>query len=352
MNHAFSETLISWYKSNARNLPWRETSDPYRIWLSEIILQQTRVEQGLPYFHRFMEIFPSLKDLAEAPDEKVMKCWQGLGYYSRARNLQSAARHVFYECQGNFPEKYHDLLKLKGVGPYTAAAIASFSFGEKIPVVDGNVYRFISRYFGIDLEVGNQKAHRYFSELLLKLMPDDRPDLFNQALMEFGGLQCVPQSPKCVRCPFRENCYARRNNSVSAFPVKGRKTKVKEVYFNFGVVHHQGKFYLNQRDDQGIWKRLWHFPLIETNRAMEIPEILSLFAKDWNISLNELRQTGVWKTIHLLSHRKIHAFFWELEADIPPNKNDIFEMEADEIEKYALPRLMTKYLIERKHVSK
>jgi len=352
VENAFFQRLMNWYGQYKRDLPWRNTSDPYIIWLSEIILQQTRVEQGLPYFFKFMENFPNVKALAEAPEDRVMKCWQGLGYYSRARNLHSTAKYIAFECGGEFPQTYESILALKGVGPYTAAAIASFAFGEAVPVVDGNVYRFVARYLAIDMPIGTSKAHPYFSELLKEWMPANAAAAFNQAMMEFGALHCTPAQAKCETCPFQIDCQAFHTKSIYSYPVKAPKTKVKEVYYHFLVLEHAEQIYVSQRDDSGLWKRLWHFPLIESSTHLHETELLDAVALNMEIDSIGIEMKGVWNTIHLLSHRKIHAQFWELRSEFAPKKNDIFGTTWKELEQLALPQIMVKYLNHRKDVGK
>lgn len=333
-----------WYKENFRSLPWRESSDPYIIWLSEIILQQTRVEQGLPYFMRFSEQFPTVHHLAQASEEAVMKCWQGLGYYSRARNLHKTAKYVSENLDGVFPSSYHELLKLNGVGPYTAAAIASFAFGEAVPVVDGNVYRFISRYLAIDMPIATPQASRYFSEVLYELMPKNEAGLFNQALMEFGSLLCTPRQPGCSRCPFREDCAAHTSGRELDFPVKGSKTKVKDVFYHFIILKHENKIWLSQRDDSGLWKKLWHFPMFETQSALSTSETIDRITDELGILSNQLIFTGSWNTLHLLSHRRIQAVFWEFDCHAQPQKEGLLAIDSQEIQNYPLPQIMVKYL--------
>src|SRR5690606_16865166 len=228
----FKSEIITWYSGNKRFLPWRETSDPYKIWLSEIMSQQTRVEQSLPYYLKFIESYPTVFDLAQASEEDVLKLWQGLGYYSRARNLHSTAKYVALGLNGVFPGNYSGLIKLKGIGDYTASAIASICFNEPAPVVDGNVYRVLSRYFGVDIPVNSSKGVKYFKELALTLIDHDNPGTYNQALMEFGARQCKPQSPNCDICPLNNSCVALQQNTISALPVKIRNTKIKHRYFH------------------------------------------------------------------------------------------------------------------------
>jgi A/G-specific adenine glycosylase len=343
MPSKFSSLLLSWYKANARDLPWRSTKDPYKIWLSEIILQQTRVDQGLPYFFRFIEKFPTVFDLANASEGEVMKCWQGLGYYSRARNLHHTARLIANDG-GIFPASFDKLIGLKGIGSYTAAAIASFAFNEPVPVVDGNVYRFISRLFGITIPTGTATSHRYFTSVLMDLMPMDSPAPFNQALMEFGALQCVSGIPNCEICPFVQECIAYQSNEIQSFPVKQKAAKVKEVYFHFVDLSLGQSTWLEQRKAKGIWSQLWHFPLFEWTSDLTELDGLPLIAEFLNLPIEGLQLKGTWNTIHLLSHRKIHARFWKLETVIAPKKNDIFEIDYQAIDTYPLPQIMVKYL--------
>ncbi|HCS20185.1 MAG TPA: A/G-specific adenine glycosylase [Bacteroidetes bacterium] len=335
---------MNWYHANSRPLPWRETGDPYLIWLSEIILQQTRVEQGLPYFERFRSSFPTVEKLAEAPESAVMKHWQGLGYYSRARNLHQTAKIVAGQHQGKFPDTYAGLLRLKGIGPYTAAAIASIAFNEAVPVVDGNVYRFISRYLAIDMPVGTPTAQRCFSEILLNYLPQEQAGLFNQALMEFGALQCTPRPPDCETCPFRSDCAAYKLGQIDHFPVKSTKTKVKEVFYHFIVMEKGDKLWLSQRDDSGLWKKLWHFPMLETEDDLNANDVMDQVAISFQLTAAQLIHKGNWKTVHLLSHRKIQARFWQFESEAAPRKKGIFEINRGDLESYALPQLMVKYI--------
>ena len=269
----FSNSLIHWYLNNKRDLPWRNTHNPYNIWLSEIMLQQTRVAQGLPYYLDFITTFPTVFDLAKAPEEKVLKHWQGLGYYSRARNLHFTAQYVANELKGEFPNNYKELLKLKGIGEYTAAAIASFSHNEAVPVVDGNVFRVLSRYFDIETDISLATAKKEFSDLALELMPKNDPATFNQAIMEFGATHCKPKNPYCHICPFNEGCLAFNKNRIAELPVKIKSAKAKKKHFNFLVfISEDNKTILEKRESKGIWQNLYQFPLIETESRIEIIE--------------------------------------------------------------------------------
>ncbi len=312
----FAETLIAWYNVHKRDLPWRDTSDPYRIWLSEIILQQTRVAQGLPYFESFLKSFPTVEDLAEAPLEKVLKLWQGLGYYSRARNLHAAAKQVVE--RGSFPKSFRELLELKGVGEYTAAAIASFAYDEKVAVVDGNVYRVLARYCDIALPINSTEGVKEFKALAQKLISTSDPATYNQAIMEFGALQCVPKNPDCSICPLQKDCRAFQNRTVEIRPVKLKKTKVKKLFHHYLVIQTpDNSTILQRRADSGIWAGLYEFPFIESNGAMlpneivDNPILKDLIGKA-EFGISAYNQQPI---IHLLSHRKIHAYFWIIKTN-------------------------------------
>lgn len=311
----FSNSLIQWYLQNKRDLPWRNTTNPYAIWLSEIMLQQTRVAQGTPYFLSFMDAFPTVFDLAKADEEQVLKLWQGLGYYSRARNLHKTAQYVAFDLGGVFPATYSELLKLKGVGEYTAAAIASFSYQEPVPVVDGNVFRVLSRYFDIETDIALASAKKEFAALAFELMPKDMPATFNQAIMEFGALQCVPKSPDCSICVFNESCAALQKKKVDQLPVKSKKVKVRNRYFNYLVVSDEEEnTIIQKRTSKGIWHNLYEFPLIETEKEEEFDCIAGLLKKsDFGshtiIGMMEDNQKSI---IHKLSHQHLHIKFWKI----------------------------------------
>jgi len=269
----FSAIIIDWYQDNHRKLHWRETVDPYKIWLSEVILQQTRVAQGLPYYERFIISFPTVFDLAVAPSQKVLRLWQGLGYYSRARNLHRCAKQVVEKFNGHFPNSFNELTKLPGVGDYTAAAIASIAFREPVAVVDGNVYRVLARVFGIEKDIASGEGKKYFFSLANKLIDKTRPDLFNQALMEFGALHCLPKNPKCGECIFSKSCNANQRNLQAVLPVKSKKLKIKTRYFYYFILINKNKVLLKRRTEKDIWQGLNDFYLIETTRSQK-PAIL------------------------------------------------------------------------------
>jgi A/G-specific adenine glycosylase len=276
----FSNSLIHWYLQNKRDLPWRNTTNPYPIWLSEIMLQQTRVAQGLPYFLSFTDAFPTIFDLAKAEEEQVLKLWQGLGYYSRARNLHATAKYIAFELNGKFPPTYKELLKLKGVGEYTAAAIASFSYNEPVAVLDGNVFRVLSRYFNVDSDFSLPKTKTEFQQLAQEVLDKKNPAVFNQAIMEFGALQCVPKNPDCNSCILNSSCAALQHKKVSELPVKSKKTKVTNRYLNYLILKDSDCNYIVQkREGKGIWENLYEFPVLETDFLLSEKDAIDQISK-------------------------------------------------------------------------
>lgn len=339
MEKEFARLLIEWYHEHKRDLPWRNTNDPYLIWISEIILQQTRVAQGYAYYQRFIERFPNLESLAAAEENEVLKYWQGLGYYSRARNLHQAAISV----NGVFPVKYEDILKLKGVGTYTAAAICSFAYNQPHAVVDGNVYRVLSRFFGINEPIDSGKGKKIFASLAHDLLDKVQPALYNQAIMDFGALQCTPLSPDCTVCPFKNRCFAFNHNIVSSLPIKQNKTKTSERFFYYLLIRDNGNIYLNKRTENDIWKNLYELPLIESNTALAVDDFIrkqefaSIFKENSVVNVRLLN-----KTKHVLSHRIIYADFYELEAqDIKMDfLSKYTRLNMADLELYPVSRLM------------
>jgi len=325
--------LINWYQSNKRDLPWRNTSNPYFVWLSEIILQQTRVDQGLPYYERFVSVFPTVFDLALASETEVLKNWQGLGYYSRARNLHFTAKKIVQAYEGVFPSTYDEILKLKGVGSYTAAAVASFCFNEPVAVLDGNVYRVLSRLFDVDLAINIPRNKREFEIIANDFLDKKNPALFNQAIMEFGALQCKPISPSCESCPLRMNCYSFANNTVQNRPVKLRKQKIRERFLVYWVIENDKKILIRQRKEEDIWKNMFEFPSIEFGSKEEK-----------EIYLNDNRQYIQKSLKHVLSHQHIFATFIEAFNE----QNDLFSdakwIGLDNLLDIPLHRLITKFL--------
>ena len=311
----FTNLLLQWYLQNKRDLPWRKTTDAYPIWLSEIMLQQTRVAQGMPYFLSFMEHFPTVFDLAKADEEHVLKLWQGLGYYSRARNMHKTAQIIAFDYSGNFPNNYTDILKLKGIGDYTAAAIASFAFNEVVPVVDGNVFRVLSRFFDVETDISSATAKKEFAALAKELMPKDHPALFNQAIMEFGALQCVPKNPNCSICVFSSNCAALQKNKVHLLPVKTKKTKVRNRYFHYLIFQdNENTTLLKKRTEKGIWHNLYEFPVIETEKNVPQENIIATIKSDFY----DLDITDVFAfdepIIHKLSHQHLSISFYKVNV--------------------------------------
>lgn len=344
MNHIFTQTLQEWYAVNKRDLPWRHTQDPYLIWISEIILQQTRVAQGYDYFVRFVSRFPDVKSLAAASEEEVLKYWQGLGYYSRARNLHAAARSM---KGGKFPGTYEEVRALKGVGDYTAAAICSLAYGMPYAVVDGNVYRVLARYFGIDTPIDSGKGKKLFTGLADEMLDKKRPADYNQAIMDFGALQCVPRDPACNVCPLAESCAARAEGKVAQLPVKQHKTQTANRYFNYLYVRMGEDILLHKRTGDDIWKNLYELPLIEVDHDMQETELLAsgafraLFAEG-ETPLVRVMQRGV---KHVLSHRVIYANFYGVE--LPQNSRSFSgytRIKIADLENYALPRLVHAFL--------
>jgi A/G-specific adenine glycosylase len=313
----FTNSLIRWYLQHKRDLPWRKTINPYHIWLSEIMLQQTRVAQGLPYFISFTTAFPTVFDLANASEEQVLKLWQGLGYYSRARNLHKTAQHIAFKLNGIFPDNYKELLQLRGVGDYTAAAIASFCYNENVPVVDGNVYRVLSRYFDVETDISLASAKKEFQELALALMPKDDPATFNQAIMEFGALQCVPKSPDCSICVMNDSCAALQKKKVALLPVKSKKSKVRNRFFNYLVFEDDDhKTIIQKRTDKGIWHNLYEFPLIETDKEENLITFSGkvegyVIIKNDIIAITEFDAKS---RVHKLSHQHLYIKFWRIKV--------------------------------------
>ncbi len=342
----FSVKIYAWYAANKRDLPWRTTNDPYKIWLSEIILQQTRVSQGLPYYLLFVENFPTVSSLAAASEDKVLKLWQGLGYYSRARNLHAAAKYIDKELNGAFPSSYESLLSLKGVGEYTAAAIASFAFNLPCPVVDGNVFRVLARYFGIDTPIDTANGKKLFHRLASELIPANAPAMHNQAMMEFGALQCIPVNPACTSCPLHAGCFVFRSSTVGCFPVKIKKTTLRKRYFNYFVIFTGNSVFLRKRNGNDIWKNLFEFPMIETTNRTKEKELIE---KEASVMLSGLEKPEVeiitkWE-IHLLSHQKINYRFFVLKAGEEKKIScDLIKVDKKDIFNFAVPKLLENFI--------
>lgn len=342
-----SEILVVWYEKNKRDLPWRYTLDPYRIWLSEVILQQTRVKQGLVYYHAFLESFPDMYALAAAPEDRVLKLWQGLGYYTRARNMHATAKHVVERLGGRMPRTYEELLKLKGVGDYTAAAIASICFGEPRAVVDGNVARVISRVYGVEEPVNGSAGRKVIASLAESLLDRQRPGLHNQALMEFGSLQCVPFNPDCRDCPLSHRCVAWKSGRVDRLPVKipGRKPTGRWMYYF--IFLGGGETVLTRRDGDDIWKSLYQFPLLESGGPLEDGEIIARMEQEvlpggMTVTLDKISAP----VRHQLTHRTIHARFIHIRTGRWPDHlpDGWVRIAADGLHDFPVPRLIHRYL--------
>ncbi|CAI8262160.1 MAG: Adenine DNA glycosylase [Polaribacter sp. SA4-10] len=338
----FSNILTYWYLQNKRELPWRKSRNPYFIWLSEVMLQQTRVAQGLSYYLKFTTTFPTVFDLAKADESTVLKMWQGLGYYSRARNLHAAAKHIAYELNGEFPVSYPEIIKLKGIGDYTASAIASICFDEPTAVVDGNVYRVLSRYFGIHTSTNSSAGIKEFKTLAQSLIDISQPGNFNQAIMDFGALHCKPQNPLCEICPFAVSCVAFEQKLTKVLPLKDKKIKVKKRYFNFLVIQTaDDKTILSERKGKGIWQGLYQFPLIETTQNISGKELISneefisLFPEKSSVSLFNKKEI-----VHKLSHQHLYTQFWIVKP------KTAFEANIDwiDVENYPVPVLIANFL--------
>ena len=338
----FSQKILIWYAENKRDLPWRRTRNPYKIWLSEIILQQTRVVQGTPYYLKFIEHFPTVYDLAEADEEQILKLWQGLGYYSRGRNLHTTAKMIVNEYDGKFPDNYKELLKLKGIGDYTASAIASICFNEAQPVVDGNVYRVLSRYYGISKPINSTEGVKYFKKLATKVMNSESIRDYNQGIMEFGAIQCAPKKPNCLLCPLNNGCVALQKNKLTELPVKIKKTKVRNRYFNYLVIiDRDNKTQLQQRKGKGIWQNLWEFPLLESKKKITLEKVKQQLLKVVNIHGDyEVLQHTTDVIVHKLSHQHLYTRFWIVKTDTKLEEALTFR----ELENYPVPVLIADFI--------
>ena len=342
------DTLLKWFDANRRDLPWRHNPTPYEVWLSEVILQQTRVSQGMDYYLRFIERWPTVVDLAEASEEEVLKMWQGLGYYSRARNLHHCAQQVTAEHKGQFPPDYEKLKQLKGIGDYTAAAIASIAFNLPHAVVDGNVYRVLARLYDIDTPININEGQKLFAQLAEDLLNRKQPGLHNQALMEFGALHCTPKNPNCLLCPLQAQCLAFAHQTVMQRPVKLQKVKVTNRYFNYLVIKTNGYIYLHKRSDNDIWKNLYDFPCIESEQPMSVEEVITS-EKFKQIIENKpftiIKASPVF--IHKLTHRTILAQFIEIKLEkklLRIETKDLFLTPETDLGNFPIPRLIDLYL--------
>ena len=342
----FSDKILIWYQQNSRDLPWRSTKDPYKIWLSEIMLQQTRVAQGTPYYIKFIKAFPTVQDMALASEEEILKLWQGLGYYSRARNLHTASKMVVENYNGIFPNNYKELLKLKGVGDYTASAVASICFNERQAVVDGNVYRVLARYFGVDIPINSTEGIKYFKSLAEELLHKSNVRDYNQGIMEFGALQCAPKNPNCLQCPLNDSCVALKEGKTGVLPIKLKKTKVRNRYFNYLVPvfinkEQEKETILRQRTGNGIWQKLWEFPLLESENELDLEQINNRYseilglAKEVNITLFNSKTI-----VHKLSHQHLQTKFWIVEGEFKVQDRIIIS----KLDKFPVPVLIADFM--------
>ena len=345
-NNILTERLLRWYEVHARELPWRNTTDAYLIWVSEVILQQTRVAQGCDYYLRFVQRFPNVVALAEADEDEVMRYWQGLGYYSRARNMHAAARDIVNRFGGVFPSSYHDIRSLKGVGDYTAAAIASIAFDEPYAVVDGNVYRVLSRLFGVDMPIDTPVGKRYFAQLADTLLYRAHPGMYNQAVMEFGALQCTPAACDCELCPMQDFCEAYASGRVSQLPVKQGKISMKSRFFHYFAISCGEMTWLQRREANDIWRNLYEYPLIETPENLDFIELKDTLAyKNLFDGAGKITFKGEPYTCrHVLTHRIIYATFYTIEVEhFPPALSHLQPIRLDNVDNYAVARLTELY---------
>ena len=357
----FRTRLLGWFETSHRPLPWKGERDPYRIWLSEILLQQTRVEQGLPYYQKFTEHFPDVHALARAPEELVLKLWEGLGYYSRARNLHATAKYISGTLGGHFPDTYEGLRALKGVGDYTAAAIASFAFNLPHAVLDGNVYRVLARFFGIETPTDTGAAKKEFAALAAQVLDPARPGDFNQAMMDFGATQCTPRQALCSSCPLQSGCVALQSGIVDALPARSKKMIKKERFFVYFIIRFRDKIFVRQRTDKDIWQNLWEFPLVETNALPEGRQAFGELIRQHLFPFQPEDETALLRAVSMpyrqvLTHRVVNAVFCEI--DLPDNRSaEVFEKQAfencrlvtrEELKKnIAVPRIIARFLQEK-----
>ncbi|MGI9527365.1 MAG: A/G-specific adenine glycosylase [Weeksellaceae bacterium] len=334
---SFIHLLLNWYYTHQRKLPWRENINPYSIWLSEIILQQTRVNQGMAYFIKFSETFPTIHDLAGAEEQKVLNLWQGLGYYSRARNLHKTAQIIVKDYHGQFPQSFQELKKLPGIGNYTAAAIASICFDEKVPAIDGNAYRVYARAFGLEKDISDSNAWKYYFEFAQKIMPSENPGDYNQAIMELGATICLPKSPTCMFCPLQKDCVAFAVDKINLLPIKTRKVKVKKRYIHYYFIHYKDQFLIEKRIGKDVWKNMYDFPKEELEGVdAEIQKF------------NDLNPKFDYKIKHILTHRQLFISFYQIKIDnetIFKNLSQHYNIiTANDIETHPFPNPVADYL--------
>ncbi len=345
----FSNTLLEWNETeNNRQMPWKGESDPYRIWISEIILQQTRVQQGMEYYNRFIAAFPDIKTLSGASENEVYKLWEGLGYYSRCKNLLATAKFINEELNGRFPDKYEDILTLKGIGTYTASAIASFAFNQPFAVLDGNVFRVLSRFFGKEIPINTTEGKKFYSRLAQSLLNKKAPGKYNQALMDFGAIICKPAAPLCLLCPLQKKCVALLKNKVTALPVNTKKISQKERFFNYLVVEYDHQIYVRKRTGKDIWQNLYEFTLIETKVGLD--ETKLTVNKEIKKILNQADFTIKYispKISQKLTHQLITGRFIHIELKKPLSIHEYFQVNHQQIKTLPFPKLIASYLADK-----
>jgi A/G-specific adenine glycosylase len=342
LERSFVRRLLLWNKKkNVRQMPWKGEKDPYKIWLSEIILQQTRVEQGLKYYENFIKAFPDVHTLARAPEEKVFKLWEGLGYYSRCKNLIATAKFISWNLKGTFPDKFESILQLKGVGRYTASAIASFAYALPYAVVDGNVFRVLSRIFDIEIPIDSANGKNFLSELAQTILPENKAGEYNQAIMDFGAVICKPY-PECKICFFNDHCKAYLKGKQDLLPVKEKRIKIKERWFNYYIIKYKDQILIHQRTLKDIWQQLFEFVLIETDQAFTSKKLLQLFAKQYGISEYHFDRSS--SVRQKLSHQLIHFCFLEMELGQKQSIPGFFWTKISELNKYAFPRSLQEFV--------
>ena len=346
----FTDSLLQWNKKdNKRQMPWKGEKDPYKIWLSEIILQQTRVEQGLDYYNRFVAAFDNIEQLARAPQTKVFKLWEGLGYYSRCKNLLATAKTIAATYKGKFPQAYDEILALKGIGPYTAAAIASFAFNQPYAVVDGNVFRVLSRYFGIREPIDSTAGKKLFTTLADELLDKKQPGIYNQALMDFGAVICKPQQPLCAICPLKGRCIAYLKGIINELPIKEKSIQKRNRWFYFVIAEHSGKVYVRKRGPKDIWENLYEFILEETTQAIPKEQITELPSFKKLLGKNKFEIIAVSKDYRQqLTHQTIHGQFIRISLKKPLKADGYRVVDARQLKKLPFPKLITAYLTENR----
>jgi A/G-specific adenine glycosylase len=335
--HHFALSIQVWYRQNHRELPWRSTKDPYKIWLSEIIMQQTRVDQGLAYYYKILKAYPTVDQLAKADEQEVLRLWQGLGYYSRARNLHAAAQQVVRDFNGSFPDTHKDIISLKGVGDYTAAAIASFAYDLPFAVLDGNAFRVLSRYFNDPTPIDTGQGVKVFKAYAEAVLNKKEPAEFNQAIMEIGAMVCRPKNPDCENCPLNERCLAYNEGDPLSLPIKAKKVKVTKRYFHY-FLHPTSGIHLEKRTGKGIWQNMYQFPTVEVEKKINKKEVGEILAHHFGVKLGK----RISSEKHILTHQHIDATFWTIEEEIAGDayiKTDLADIEA-----YPLPRLIERFI--------